>query len=261
VTVYANTWSESVTYNITTGQVLSDVRFHTYSPSEPNIEVKFEPEQIPKIPAGGSALFNVSIKPSLNMLPGNYTVQFYISSEEMPWYVTFHNPVGINVNVPAAKYTIELSQGWNLIGLPNEPQNPALETVFAENLTLAKWIYTYINGAYVWLHPHSIAPAEMHAGYAYWVYANQPFTITITGTPTEAPTLFSGWNLIAMTGLMSPKDVSVEEFVSMLNAMGYNVNKIWGYEAGVWYTWTPSIKTLKQIKLGHGYWVAIEPKA
>jgi hypothetical protein len=96
------------------------------------------------------------------------------------------------------EFSIDLWQGWNLISLPIEPADPALESVLAEvDCRGSVWLWDTTQdsgkGAYA-------EAVELHALTGYWVYVGSAGTLTVAGSePTNTVLdLAAGWNLIGV---------------------------------------------------------------
>jgi len=88
-------------------------------------------------------------------------------------------------------YDLPLVLGWNLVSLPLEPVNPAVDAVLG---TPGRTVWTLAEQGYV-------AVGEMHASAGYWVYASESTVQLVAGT-TVAPAglnLRAGWNICATT--------------------------------------------------------------
>ena len=132
------------------------------------------------------------------------------------------------IPVSGAVYTISIVAGWNMVSIPVIPADANVNTIFGDEITPP--VYEYDAGY------SAVTSLEPKKGY--WVLANSPADIVITGTAPTNPevTLYPGWNLI---GPVSP-DVQVSSFTGI-------TPPVYGYDAG--YT---SAETLEQTK---GYWV------
>jgi phosphate transport system substrate-binding protein len=132
------------------------------------------------------------------------------------------------IPVSGAVYTISLVAGWNMVSTPVIPADASVNTIFGDKITPP--VYEYDAGY------KSVTSLEPKKGY--WVLANSPADIEITGTtPSDLEvTVVPGWNMI---GPVSP-DVQVGSFTGI-------TPPVYGYDAGY-----KSVETLEQTK---GYWV------
>ena len=90
------------------------------------------------------------------------------------------------------QYDLPLVRGWNLVSLPIEPVDPAVDAVLGAAAAPGRAVWTLADQGYV-------AVGEMHASAGYWVYAPQTTVRLVTGT-TAAPVgldLAPGWNVCA----------------------------------------------------------------
>lgn len=161
--------------------------------------------------------------------------------------------------------TIPLDPGWNLISLPLEPDDPALEVVLSP-----------ISGNYDQVHAyHGCDLADpwkeyvpgggdndltaLDIRYGYWVHATASVTLTITGTQpaaTDIP-LCSGQNLI---GWPSSQAVALPDALSSI-ADDYDL--VYGYDPSdatdPWKQFDPDAPSfandLTTVEPGKGTWV------
>lgn len=144
-------------------------------------------------------------------------------------------------------------EGWNLIDMPLEPANAAIEVVFAGNLTKVEVIWGYNQTWSQWIYPGVGNLTELHAGVGYWVLADEAFNQTLVGTvPAEAPPLVEGWNLMGITGRDS---VPTEDYLA-----GSVWTAVFGYvektESWVWKI-RDVAGSLTTLEPGEGYWIKI----
>jgi len=131
-------------------------------------------------------------------------------------------------NVTSAQFTIHLDAGWNMVSIPVIPADASMDAIFGDNITLP--VYEYDAGY------KSVTTLEPKKGY--WVLANSPADIEITGTaPSDLEvTVVSGWNMIGPVS----SGVQVSSFTGI-------TPPVYGYDAGY-----KSVTTLEQTE---GYWV------
>jgi len=157
-----------------------------------------------------------------------------------------------------ATVTIQLTKGWNLIGIPIRLDNGTVESVFKENITYIRILYGYENGKWVYHipgNPHNTL-TELKPCHGYWAFAETNLTIRLTGTmPSEIPVAAEGWNLIAVCGVEA---VSVAEY---LNANYPNWLIVYGWEREEWLFYLRGRGgSLAVLEPGKGYWVYINPQ-
>jgi hypothetical protein len=82
--------------------------------------------------------------------------------------------------------SISLTSGWNLIGLPVEPTNTAVNTVLSDDLSVPASdvvvIWAYINGQWSYYDPNDVAGSgltTLTTGNGYWIYMTSKATLTI----------------------------------------------------------------------------------
>ena len=92
------------------------------------------------------------------------------------------------------EFTLNLLQGWNLVSIAVEPDDPALSSVFPPANVDAVWEYNNPGGYAV--------PTEIHPKKGYWVKASTATSLTIVGVrPTDTSVSLSiGWNLVGVVG-------------------------------------------------------------
>ncbi|MAF80369.1 hypothetical protein CL629_04825 [bacterium] len=112
----------------------------------------------------------------------------------------------------AVTYSIDLTQGWNLISIPIVPQSSDVGDVLGElnSSSTISSVYTYDKGTNTWSvyrpgSPETSNLDELTAGYAYWINYSSEDEGTIEGygntfqggeiTPPER-TLYEGWNML-----------------------------------------------------------------
>ncbi len=176
-----------------------------------------------------------------------------------------------------AKFSLGLSAGWNLISLPNNPADTAIDTVVGTANGVST-VYAYQDGAWkvavrektdgAWgAFAGSLTTMEGHK--AYWVKTSdfQKLKIDIpalvggasgSDTPPTPPTIGInvGWNMVAAvdTSGALADDATVSTVKAYLT--GLTVTKMYEYTtaSGTW-TGYASDDTGNNVKVGRGYWV------
>ena len=141
-------------------------------------------------------------------------------------------------NVVAAKpVSIALKPGWNLISLPFQPSNPAINSVIPMDHPIGL-VMTYDSAQGVWLFSRRDAEtglftgdvAAMTATAAYFVNTEsfealklfRPPIATAVAAPAQPPaiTVRAGWNLVpvASTGVPTPKGQDADTYFGTLGA-------------------------------------------
>ncbi|ODS41551.1 MAG: hypothetical protein A7315_05765 [Candidatus Altiarchaeales archaeon WOR_SM1_79] len=153
-------------------------------------------------------------------------------------------------------YIIQLSQGWNLISTPLQPEDTSLWDVLAPIQGRYDKIFTYEGGwsysAYyggIWYG----GLTDMVPGRGYWIHMKGAENLTLVGyIPDKNISLNQGWNLI---GWSSNETIHVFEALTSINN---SYDKIFTYEGGwsysayyggIWYG------GLTDIVPGRGYWI------
>jgi len=166
---------------------------------------------------------------------------------------------------------VELVTGWNLIGLPLNPDSSATEDVlagildnvvivWANDATTGNWSSFYYNPL---TSQWTGTLTEMTTGGGYWIEMTADNTLVVSGVPTTMPfsiDLVEGWNLVSIpepTGSSATEDV--------LSGILDNVVIVWANDAttGNWSSfyynpltsqWTG---TLTEMTTGKGYWIEL----
>ena len=141
-------------------------------------------------------------------------------------------------NVVAAKpVTIDLKPGWNLISLPFQPSNPAINSVIPADHPIGL-VMTYDSAQGVWLFSRRDAETGLFTGdvaaltatAAYFVNTEsfealklfRPPIATAVAAPAQPPaiTVRAGWNLVpvASTGVPTPKGQDADTYFGTLGA-------------------------------------------
>jgi hypothetical protein len=167
------------------------------------------------------------------------------------------------------KLDIELKSGWNLISVPRLLEEPALIDVF-EGVTTVEKVYTFQDGAWhakvydgTWNDVPALTPIDtIDDGKGYWVYANEPTTITMSLktlgyvdlTPPDYP-LDMGWNMIGYTTMQIEPDMPVNVYLANLDGVWkslYRFTPTTGYEEA-----KPPTFGFGTIELCRGYWIYV----
>jgi hypothetical protein len=94
-------------------------------------------------------------------------------------------------------FDLAFERGWNLVSLPIEPNDPALDTVLSDGSR-----GTICTGSVcTWTGQEYVDVAELHACVAYWVYVAEAQMILVEGLPVEQTSLVlaRGWNQCGVT--------------------------------------------------------------
>ena len=160
---------------------------------------------------------------------------------------------------------IELSPGWNLISVPRELENSAIENVFY-GITTVERVYTYQDGDWYaafydddeWTYLGDYELTEIVDGMGYWVYASAPTTLTLTlkpleyvATPPEYP-LPTGWSLIGYTSLPLDPQMPVEVYLTSVEGIW---KTLYRYDPAVDYELAKPSYGFTYVEIGRGYWI------
>lgn len=176
-----------------------------------------------------------------------------------------------------SKFTLGLKAGWNLISLPNNPSDTAIDSVIGTSNGVST-VYAYEGGAWkvavreksggAWgAFAGSLTTMEGHK--AYWVKSSdfQSLKIAIpalvggasgSDTPPTPPTIpvSVGWNMVAAVDTSGSKKDDADVATVKVYLTGLTVTKIYEYDTanGTW-TGYASDDTSNNIKVGRGYWL------
>ena len=143
-------------------------------------------------------------------------------------------------------FTLELTQGWNMISFPVLPENPSPDSIFGNYYVLYRWDAE--NKRYV-LHADSgsfIEPdPDVEAGVGYWAYVLENENVDLLGVPVNQLTLNlrPGWNLIGPPyGGSSIADLADNPDSSVIP---------WAF---TWNAHEKSYSMTQLLEAGKGYW-------
>ena len=180
--------------------------------------------------------------PMLNPKNGNYALT--VKAVDTAGNDNLSNPTATTVEsmkfnwkvVAAKPVSIELEPGWNLVSLPFQPGNPAINSVI--NATHpADIVMTYDNATQVWLVSRRDAETGlfigdivvMTASTAYFIRTNnfqdlsilRPPVATAAAAPPPPPaiTVVQGWNLVPVVSnsVPIPSAIAADDYFGTLN--------------------------------------------
>lgn len=159
-----------------------------------------------------------------------------------------------------ASQVLNLTAGWNVIGLNVEPDNSSITSILEpiSGKYAEVWAVDPATGVYAGYVPAQGINdlTEMHGGRGYLVWITTPCLLSIPGTRITSPiTLDAGWNIVP-----SPvqSDTPVNQALSSVNG---NYSAVWEYDPqtdkwSVYQTNAPSfINDLQEMKPGRSYWL------
>ena len=178
--------------------------------------------------------------------------------------------------VSATEMVIDLTEGWNLLGVFLDLGDPDIEAVFygLAGQIISSWKWAD-NGWAVCLPNYTQEQVtayitskgfnqmtELSCGEGFWVNSNAIQTLTCTGTPpgVTSHTLDSGWNLI---GLKTNVGKSISEII---DGNTDKIASIWKWMNNTWAVYLPGGETeayatskgfviLEQLGPGEGFWI------
>ena len=170
---------------------------------------------------------------------GVYQMWFTKGIEEL----TSQNLVGLwEGNISTIGYAsngvvMELASGWNFIGLPVDPADPATGQVLDNIITNVRNVWTYDASTQLWDYFTTIEGApqggltEMEPGTGYWIDIIDPVTLLLFGGEPSYPfeiDLTVGWNMISI-----PRTPSSPQTEAVLSEILNNVRTVWTYDASI----------------------------
>jgi hypothetical protein len=152
-------------------------------------------------------------------------------------------------------YEINLSNQWNLISLPEQPANTALDKVTTSIAGKFSSIWSYGDGSWKLYDPQNPNFSDlltMEAGRGYWVDMKQGGTLSGSGAAAPSSVLLSaGWNLVGY----GCKSLGIS---SALATMGGKYESVWAFKEGAWKLYdpnNPNFSDLTTLDPGSGYWI------
>jgi hypothetical protein len=153
---------------------------------------------------------------------------------------------------------ISLREGWNLISLPVQPSNTAIDVVLAPILGSVKAVYAYeANIREYRSYEPGVNPSKLEkleVGRGYWIEMTKNQTLTLKGVAaSKAIKLIEGWNLV---GYSTTKKLSVVEAMKSINGKYvtiYSYDPINNSYKG--YSPDGKISDLTEMVPGSGYWI------
>jgi hypothetical protein len=126
--------------------------------------------------------------------------------------------------------------GWQIVGLPVEPADPAPGSVLASAPPDA--------GPFAFDETYE-QPAELAMGQGFWAYYQEAGTLTLTGTPADAVTLtlVDGWNLIGGPSCAADLASATGDTGVLVEGTFYGFDPVNGYQLA------------SGLESGEGYWV------
>jgi len=159
-------------YHLTSSSPCIDVGTGTGAPSD-DIDGDARPYDVPSIPNNPSA-YDMGADEYVDILPCN--------------------------NIP-------LLTAWNLMSLPKQPSDTAIESVLGGISGKYTSVWAFMNNTWKVFDPanpgFSDLP-EMEAGWGYWIKMNEAADLGISGTtPSKSIELVNGWNLVGYNSCTS----------------------------------------------------------
>jgi hypothetical protein len=153
-------------------------------------------------------------------------------------------------------YQINLNKDLNLISLPEQPANTAIDQVTSSIKGKFNSIWAYVGGSWKLYDPGDPNFSDlltMEAGQGYWIDMKESGALWGSGTaaPSSIP-LSTGWNLIGYNSTIS---ASVTD---ALKSISGKYDAVWAYRDGVWKLYDPQAPNFSDLTLmepGAGYWV------
>jgi len=213
----------------------------------------------------------------------NNSAIWYIDSNLPSWentkeYTVKAYAVDMAINFDAdraavANFTIlrlNLKEGWNLVSVPRELENPSIEAVF-EGITTVDRIYYYDpTSGWKWAiysdgsWDTSGGLTTIDDGKGYWIHATAETNVTLTLeeiNPLETPPTYqvkAGWNLIGYTTLSLETSTPIDVYLQNLyTGFGSKWTKLYRYTPGTGYEMATPWYTdyFDTFDLTRGYWL------
>lgn len=177
--------------------------------------------------------------PLLNPKVGSYTLTVKATDSASNSGPTAGHSARWNVVAPKP-VTIELEPGWNLISLPFQPANPAINSVIPAHHP-AGIVMTYDNASQVWMVSRRDAETGrftgdvtvMTASTAYFIRTDnflglkllRPPLTTAAAAPPPPPAIavVEGWNLVSIVSndIPTPKAIPADDYFGTLGSKGW----------------------------------------
>jgi len=139
------------------------------------------------------------------------------------------------------EFEVPLGEGWNLVSLPIEPDDPAVDATLTDLdcwHPVWQWDPTLNDGAGSY-----VEATELHALVGYWIYARCATSITVYGLAPADPrtALVAGWNMVGMAA-----DTVLPDTTDIATPVSYWSNGNCCYE---------SLYADETLATGYGYWI------
>lgn len=196
---------------------------------------------------------------------GVYTVTLTVTSPGGS--VTKTQPALITVGTPSISASIALTTGWNLVALPVQPVNPAIDQVLAPIAGKYTMVYVY-NGCDIadpWKKYDPAAPlfandlTQLQATQGFWIKVSTPASLAVSGSIPVSVTqsLCAGWNLVSY-----PRQTAVAVGTALTPILAC-AEIVYAYVAAdrldYWKKYAPAAppfaNDLTELKPGLGYWL------
>jgi hypothetical protein len=152
-------------------------------------------------------------------------------------------------------YQINLNKQLNLISLPEQPANTAIDQLTSSIAGKFNSIWAYVGGSWKLYNPGDPNFSDlltMEAGRGYWIDMKESGTLSGTGTaaPSSIP-LSTGWNLVGY-------NCGSLEISNALASIQGKYDSVWAFKEGVWKLYdpaNPNFSDLTTMDPGFGYWI------
>jgi hypothetical protein len=164
---------------------------------------------------------------------------------------------GTNSTVYSQSTEISIKEGWNLISLPQQPENTTVANVL-KSIAGYYTVYSYNSetqqyAGYFSDEPSSSELKTMEPGKGYWIYVEASSIIRLSGHPaTNGIRLVRGWNLI---GYNSTVDTPIQ---SATRSIEGKFEAIYSFDNNSYRAYIPSLTSdLELMSPGKGYWIYV----
>ncbi len=153
-------------------------------------------------------------------------------------------------------YDISLTVGWNLISLPQQPADTAIESVLSSISGKYESVWAFQDNTWKVYDPASPGFSDlitMEAGWGYWIKMTEEANFSVSGsTPSNTIPLVSGWNLV---GYNSTDPQPIADAVASIDG---NYVSVWAFMEGSWKVYDPAnpgFSDLLTTEPNYGYWI------
>jgi hypothetical protein len=162
-----------------------------------------------------------------------------------------NNLLSISNHLPF-DYTLQLSEGFNLVSFPNDPMIASAASLIASISPNCSAIWEGYTRSYSLENPEINNLEIIKAGIAYWFEMKTDFSFVVTGTfPGRSVLLQPGWNWIGYNAMTERQIMEVFSGISNYKVLSYNQEKWRMFDS------TSLSNDLLTMKPGYGYGIFV----